>query len=208
MNIKLNFRHIAQIADKFYHTLLFVFWICMLYGTDDFAIATSTLLCVAVHEVSHVAVLMTYDQILCPKTRAYGFKIQIGSISYKQKMISTAAGPLSNIILALVMLPFLNRSTYLTELAFLNLMTAISNLIPIRGTDGYNLVLFTLDRAACKKGAYIFLDGVSLAFNVFIFLISTYAVLRIGESFWIWAIFFFSLIQNLESCRKKLFLRF
>lgn len=208
MNIKLNFRHIAQIADKFYHTALLVFWLCMLYGSDEIAVATSTLLCVAVHEVSHVAILQTRGRLLCPRARAYGFKISIKDFSYRQKMIATAAGPLANLLCALLLLPFIKYSPYLAELAFLNFMTALSNLIPISGTDGYNLIFFTLENASTQKRAYLILESVSLALNIFIFLVSAYIVLRIGESFWIWAIFFFSLVRNLETYRKMLFLRF
>lgn len=208
MNIKLFFCHIAQNADKFYHTALLVFWLCMLYGSDEIAVATSTLLCVAVHETAHVAVLQTRGRILCPKARAYGFKISIKDFSYRQKMIATAAGPCANLLAALILLPFFKYSPYFAELAFLNLMTALSNLIPISGTDGYNLILFTMDNASLSRRAYMILESVSLALNIFIFLISAYIVLRIGESFWIWAIFFFSLVRNLETYRKTLFLRF
>lgn len=205
MNMKLNFRHFEQIADKLYHLLLFLFWLFMLYGCDELLIATSTLICVAIHEISHTLAFIIVNRPLLPHTRINGLKISVGYISYKQKLFATAAGPAANLVAAALILPFAWVSDYASVLGLLNLLTAISNLIPISGTDGYNLILIALNSKEFSKKAYFALDVVSLLLNVSIFLASSYCVLRIGQSYWMWGFFFFSVIRSLEMLRKSFF---
>ena len=203
--MRLNFRHFAQSADKFYHLLLFLFWLFMLFGCDELLIAMSTLLCIAIHEISHTLAFFIINRPLLPHTRINGLKISVGYVSYRQKLFATAAGPVANLAAAALFLPFAKASAYASILGLLNLMTAISNLIPINGTDGYNLILIALNSTDCSKKAFFTLDAISLFLNVSIFLASSYCVLRIGQSYWMWGFFFFSVICNLEMLRKSFF---
>lgn len=205
MNNAHFFRHFAQIAQKLYNPLLLLFWIFMLYGSDSAAAATSTLICILAHEGAHVIAFLYCGRLTIPRARINGLKISLDYISYKKNLFATAIGPLTNIIFSLLFAAFAPIFSYAASFALINLMTAVSNLIPVSGTDGYNLISVTLRRFNAPRCAYLILDTVSVTLNVLIFLISSYCVLRVGEGYWIWGVFLISVIRSLETFRSSFF---
>ncbi len=177
----------------------------MLFGTDEFPIATTTLLCIAIHEISHTVAFIIVNNPLLPRAKMNGLRISVGYMSYKKRLFATAIGPVANLVAAIISVPFAKSSGYAACFGLLNLMTAISNLIPINGTDGYNLILIALNSNGGTKKAYLTLEAASVCLNVLIFLTTSYCVLHIGESYLMWGFFFFSTVQSLEMLRKSFF---
>ena len=87
---------------------------------------------------------------------------------------------------------------YALLFVLLNLATAISNLLPVEGHDGYGLIR----AVACgADGSERTLHGLSLTFTAALCLLSLYVVDRIGEGYFIFAVL---LLSVLGSIKKRL----
>ena len=70
-------------------------------------------------------------------------------------------------------------------------MTMLSNLLPIEGYDGYRAVssaaaLLELDPTRTERT----LSSLSFFFSVLVTFLSLYLILKIGEGYWIFGVFF------------------
>ena len=84
----------------------------------------------------------------------------------------------------------------------INLLTAISNLMPIEGYDGY--------RVLCELGASVgnfslasVMRYLSLLFSIVVVFFSLYLLLRLGVGYWLFAVFFTSLISKIAEGVKS-----
>ena len=171
-----------------------VFWVLLLVAFDCLYVSVLTGLSAVIHECGHLLFASSYKKITFPKADISGFRIKISGMSYKEELITALGGPVINILLGVVLLifpesfPFLN---YVRIFGIINLMTAFSNLLPIEGYDGYRILYCIGALLFDDTGRYeAMLFGFSFLFSALMCFVSLYLVLKIGEGYWIFFVFF------------------
>jgi stage IV sporulation protein FB len=186
---------------RFFERLLSaVFLLFIVYGFDAPFLATLTLISALIHECGHlIAIGFTKKEKISPPTPVLsGLRIKRASLlPYKSEILISLGGPLINILVFLFFLiPFpLAASEYLSYFGLVNLMTAISNLLPIEGYDGYKILSALLHTSKKDEYAEGILFFLSLFFSASLTFLSLYFIMRFSEGFWIFAIFFASLLS-------------
>ena len=174
-----------------------LFWLLMAFGFDKPYIAVLTICATAIHELGHIlASLLAQVDISGIKSKLNGFKIRISShTNYAKSLIIILAGPLSNLILGATILLLCSSNEYLRLFGEINILTALSNLIPIEGYDGYRL-LCELGYSAGLFKINMQMKRLSFFFTAIITLLSLYLLMRVGVGYWVFAVFFTSLISK------------
>lgn len=196
--------HILKaLSDK---VLPALFWFFLMLAFDTAAMTVMTCLAAAIHELGHIAagIILTGDELSLPKATLTGLKIHTGRLlSYKEETIIAASGPLVNIVVFLFALPFFNLSGYIAAFAFINLLTAVSNLIPIKSYDGYRIISASLAGRLepCLQARVM--SALTLVFSAAAVLISLVLLMLIGEGYWLFAIFFAILIKEILKLHEK-----
>ena len=181
-----------------------VFWVSLIFGFDAPYVAVLTVISAIIHECGHyAAIYILSGRTNAPRGHSTGFRIKrTEALSYGKEIMIILAGPAVNIILFLILLPFGNSlSGYIRLFAFISLATGVSNLIPIEGYDGYGALkelFFAKDLHLCVKG----LEAISFFISVLITFISLHMIDAIGEGYWIFGLFFFSMISKIANFGK------
>ena len=117
------------------------FWLLLLFGFDDGITAALTVAAALFHELGHVAALFIIGAGgRLPAARLRGLALVPSRIlSYKEEALVASAGPLANLMLA-ALLSFLPPFGQSRLFLFINLLTALSNLLPVKGYDGYRAI--------------------------------------------------------------------
>ena len=189
--------------------LSIIFWGLIIFGFDTVSIAILTIVCALIHEIGHLAVLcvLKKNNSKIPHGKIFGFRISVKDLSYKEEMLVALGGPLINF--AIAVLSFVcasvnkNMTDYLHIFGFLNIMTMISNLLPISGYDGYKTIeacamIFFDDPFKVKK----VLSVLSFLFSSIMCFVALYFMLKLGEGYWIFAIFLSTVISEIvKTCK-------
>ncbi len=179
------------------------FWVLMMFGFDSPAGAVLTITVAVLHELGHMLMisLFTNKRASFPIANITGFRIRINELSYKEELLVSLGGPLINLIFGLPF-AFIPASSvllsYLKAFGIINLVTMVSNLFPIESFDGYRIIssVFGILGRADTSFSYI-LDTLSLAFTSLTCFLSLYLILKLGEGYWIFLIFFSLLISTI-----------
>ncbi len=185
-----------------------LFWVAVIFGFDAPHIATMTILSALIHELGHIAfVILFSDSGGKVSAHISGFRIKTAGGGYIADILILLGGVISNILVFLILLPFNGvAGGYPRLFGFLNLLTAISNLLPVEGYDGYGVLekiismfeLFTLLRL---------LEFLSFLISILFTFVSLYLLLRYGEGYWIFGMFFTILMRKLSRMIKTDILR-
>lgn len=180
-----------------------VFWVSLIFGFDVPYIAVLTLVCAAVHEIGHSVAISLFKGKKELRGHSSGFRIRKGGIlSYSSEIAILLAGPLVNICIFLLTLPFGNAlSGYVRILGFINLATGISNLLPIEGYDGYGALCMIL-RSRGVAHLIRLLEAFSFMLSVFITFVALHLIDVFGEGYWIFGLFFFMMLSKLINFGK------
>lgn len=182
------------------------FWTFLIFGFDSPVVAVLTIIAAAVHELGHILGGACADSA---RVRAHlsGFRIRLGSFGYERDIIALTAGPLANLAVYTVTLLFGGAmGGYVSLFGYVNLMTAVSNLLPAPGYDGYGIVKKLLEARESARGL-ILLERISFAVCALLTLLSLYLLLRYGEGYWIFGVFFLMLTGKIKDCVKRDVLR-
>lgn len=186
-----------------------LFWILLMLGFDSVCIAVLTLLSALIHECGHLIAASSKKKVGLPQAHISGFRIKVSDMSYKEELIVAAAGPLINVLLWGILL-FLGKTAahrdYLYTFGIINLLTAFSNLLPIEGYDGYKILscvgaLLSDDASACEK----ILSGFSFVFSSIMCFLSLYLILKLGEGYWLFIVFFSVTLSAIAKREKRFF---
>lgn len=180
--------------------LSFCFWGLMLFGFNKPYIAILTVLSAIIHEAGHITALSALGGGLSlPRFVLSGFRIRAARpLSYRDELYVLIAGPLSNILSFLFFyLLSLIFGMYFRIFAIINLLTALSNLIPVEGYDGYKIIntaRLLKNHTADGSPALRCLSFASVCVMTFL---SLYFIMKVGDGYWVFAIFFISLIVSI-----------
>ena len=176
-----------------------IFWCALIFGFTEPAVAVLTLITAASHEMGHLlAIYVLGARPAGMGGRWLGLGISLPRhLSYKTEALIYAAGPAANLLCAAIGCLLLRwHHEYALLFVLLNLATAISNLLPVEGHDGYGLIR----AVACgADGSERTLHGLSLTFTAALCLLSLYVVDRIGEGYFIFAVTAASLLSSMRT---------
>lgn len=178
-----------------------IFWLCLIYSFDEVMGASITILAMLIHEFGHLAcIFVITGEWKIPKGKFNGLRIYgEGYTSYKKQILEYASGAGMNLIAALVMSLFKNIKIDYAELFItINIATAVSNLLPIDGYDGYKLISAIISYFSLGFLAYATLEIFSFIFTVGLCVISLFLVYTFGNGYWFMAIFLFATINKLQ----------
>ncbi len=176
-----------------------LFWILALFGFDEPAVAFVTLVSVAIHELGHEAALFILGKPLrlpVPKTDGFRIKPQ-ALLSYKEEIAVLAAGPLANTISALATILLFPKSDAQRLFSLVNVLTALTNLIPVRNYDGYKILAAIAEHSESRALSRL-LEIFSLLFASAVLLLSLYAIYRLDAGYWIFGVFFIFLLGEIK----------
>ncbi len=198
--MKKTVRHLRHLAES---VLPLLFWVFLIFGFDSPDIAVLTITAAIIHELGHISALTLSCRSAELRSHLSGFRIKASLSGYKEDILLLAAGPAANIAVFVILSPFLGPGRgYIAQIGFVNLLSAISNLLPIEGYDGYGI----LRCIASSKNSSLGLQALyicSFCFSVLFTLVSLYLMLRYGGGYWIFAVFFITLLGKIEKLFSK-----
>lgn len=189
-------------------SLLIIFWVLLIFGFDSPYTAILTIISAMIHESGHVICLLAVKskERLIPTPHISGFRIKIPTLSYKEELLCALSGPMANLAVGIVFFfsfpPVL--ASYLKTFATLNIMTMVSNLLPIEGYDGYKIldaILGILFKCNALAQNLLFLTSL-ITSSVMCFL-SLYIILKLGAGYWIFGLFFTAMLRSMIKKQKQ-----
>ncbi len=189
---------LLKTAEK---VLPLVFWVFMIFAFDTPRFAILTIAAALIHEAGHISFGALRGQLrLLPSAHPTGFRIKTDKfLSYKDELILLIGGPVLNFLafFLLGILFALTKRTSFYDFAYINLFTAFANLLPVKGYDGYRIIetlILLLKEDA--TAALTKLRALSFFFTATLLFLSLYFLLKLGEGYWISALFFFSVFVD------------
>ena len=198
MHINEKRTRIRRLASSIYPLFTVFFWCLIIFGFSDPCSALLTLTAALFHECGHVTYLyIKRDTLTLPRGRLLGFGLKGFSwLSYAEEAAYYAAGPAANLLGAAagaLCIPALGE--YGALITLINLATAIANLLPIEGHDGYGILRAAL---AWRGADERYLASISLFFSALLCLISLYTIDRVGEGYFIFVVLLLSMLGSIE----------
>lgn len=198
----MHFHNRAQSAIgilKVGYSLLPVFiFVLIIYAFDAPLFATLTLICAALHELGHIICIKCLGYKSSIRGVLSGPKIYIGTtVGYRHTVLIALSGPLMNISLALISLPF---SAFFGDIAtyfsLINVISAVCNLIPMVNNDGYNVLLSLINLRLDEYLAERIMTAVSLVFSSALCIFSLYAMSRLNAAYWCYFLSMYLLVKG------------
>lgn len=178
------------------------FWIVLIFAFDEPYVAILTLIAALTHELGHICALIHYSKKYRLFGVASGFRLSSFShLSYDEELTVALCGPIANLFAFLLASPFilLGGGEYAAIFGIINLFTAISNLIPIEGYDGYRIAeCFFLGHTSIKFPRAFFF-AFSFFLSAVFSLIGLYLIRSFDGGYWIFFIFLASLFKAITS---------
>ncbi len=174
------------------------FWVLIIFGFDAPYMAILTILSALLHELGHIISLMLVGKVRGRlRTHISGFRITADGGGYIDDIITLSGGPIINLLAFLICFALCaGKEGYIMEVGVVSLITAISNLLPVECYDGYNIILKILYMKDWIGGVRV-LDAISFGMSVAFTFLSLYLLLRYGEGYWVFGIFFSLLIGKI-----------
>ena len=181
-----------------------IFWISLIFGFDTPYIAILTIISAVIHELGHCAAIYCISgKGAKVRGHASGFRIRrTEARSYVDEITVLLSGPFANIAVCLLLFPFRSVDEgYIRTFMLVNLATGLSNLMPLEGYDGYG-ALAELLRAFGKPGLIHHIEAFSFILSTCVTFIALYLIERFGEGYWIFGLFFFTVLSKSVSFGK------
>ncbi len=197
-----------KLENKLFRSILsllpLIFWVLIILGFDSPYIGICTIISAVIHEAGHILMAKTISAGYSLSAVFSGFRIKgCKTISYKEEAIIAAAGPALNIaVFVLCLLLARNREGYTVTFGVLNLFTALSNLLPIHGYDGYRIIDCIFKIFGKSEIPFFILRAISFSFVIIFSFISLYLMARLDGGYWIYFIFVFSMIKFISGNKK------
>lgn len=176
-----------------------LFWLLLIFSFDKPYFGILTVICALIHEGGHILASVLLGGSPELSAFALGFRLKSGRLSsYRDDILITLSGPLANLAIGIPVLIFFGTAPYPLEFGIINIFTALSNLLPVYGYDGYRILKLLLEeRLREPELPLMLLSAVSSAvISVFCFL-SLYLMAKLNSGYWIFIVFIFALIKSL-----------
>lgn len=199
-------RYIFHRISGFLSSMLsIVFWLMLIFGFEELSIAIFTVIAAVIHELGHLVYLKLSGADYSLRGVLSGFRIKPhATMSYKEEMLLFLAGPTANIVCALVLLMFIPFCPiFFIEFMFINLITALSNLLPIEGYDGYGAIMAFIRQREDGEKHESALRGLSCLLIILLCIFSLYFIDRFGGGYWVFGIFLISIVKELSKGLSK-----
>ena len=175
-----------------------LFWVMLIFGFDTPDIAILTILSALMHELGHLAAAGLARRRGALRGHLTGFRIRLSSCGYIEEILVLAAGPLVNIAIFILALPLSHLADgYFMLIGSLNLLSAVSNLLPIEGYDGYGMLRVAAEWRNSQVTLRV-LEQISFTLTLSFTLTSLYIMLRYGGGYWIFGVFFATLLAKIK----------
>ncbi len=180
-----------------------MFWVFLMLGFDEVYIALMTLCAAAIHELGHyTAILLLKCDTGVPVGHFSGLRIkERRMMSYRDRIIVLAVGPAANLAVSILILPFARGVGYLSTFSLLNLITALSNLLPVEGYDGYS-VLVEWARWRGRERAVGALEAISFITVACLALSALIIMYLYNGGYWLYGLFAAQLLQKMAKNLK------
>ena len=191
-------RRISRILIKVTSILPLFFWLFLIFGFEEPTVAIISLCSALAHECGHfLSIILQRRRGVKICAHFSGFRIRTaGAKGYSQEMITYLCGPLVNLLLwAILSLMSVRFGELCAIAALINLATAMSNLLPIEGYDGYGILRCVMEWRGYSCGQRI-LKGISSTLIFTMCIVSLYFIDRVGEGYWIYGLFMLSMIKS------------
>ena len=191
----------------FIHILPLFFWIFIIFGFDNEHTAAITLAAALIHEGGHIMAMNIIGKSYRIQCNLSGFRIKMSqTVSYIEEITVALGGPLINLIFAFFFLFASKKNGYTYLFGVINLFTAISNLFPIEGLDGYRIIEALLLLRSPYGNCQLVLQRISFLFVCIFLFISLYLMQRIDGGYWIFIIFLSFAIKSIKN-NERIILR-
>ena len=176
-----------------------VFWVLLLFGFDKVYMAVITIIAAILHEAGHyTAIKLLKCDTGTPIGHFSGFRIrQKQTTSYSKNILVLLSGPLANLVFSCLLFPFAFKSNYIAVVCLINFATAVSNLLPIRGYDGYT-ILEELFKSRYFSSGLKALNCISFSLSVTLAFLALYMMYYLNEGYWLFAIFIVNLLSEMS----------
>ena len=198
MNRTQKSKALIRVANKTFVVLPMFFWLFLIFGFDEPSVALWTIIAAAIHESGHIIYIISKKKLrLNIRGVLSGFRIKTtASLSYDEEIEMYLSGPLVNLIFFVL---FSILSVFFGEnlnfAAIINLATALSNLLPIDGYDGYHALMTLIQKHDLGDRLINALSRISSAIIFLFAVFSLYFIDRQNGGYWIFLIFFSSMIK-------------
>ena len=187
------------------------FWLLIIYGFDERVSAGLTVISAIIHEAGHMMFYVFFSK----KNKGIkgilgGFKItKLQELSYREEFFLSLLGPLANLSVCLFsFIAFLFSSVnYYLLFGLINFCTAFSNLLPIRGHDGYRCLMCIFKKSNKFERYADILDNVSFASIILLTFISLYLMQKFNGGYWVYVVFGILLYENINRGVKTHFFK-
>ena len=213
----------GRYGRKMERGLLAAFLVCTLLAFNKVWVAVLTVGALLWHEGGHLLMLWWLRRrVGGVRLSAEGLRIRTGALSYREEILVALAGPLANLLGALLalLLRFAGQcatramrlplggaandgsvgrwAAYLLTLALLHLLCALSNLLPVGGRDGERILRALVD--LWGRGAWLLrpLFAFSFFLEFLLCFVSLWLVWRIGEGYAVGATFLCAVLTSLR----------
>ena len=124
-------------------------------------------------------------------------------MGYAKEIATLAAGPILNLVIFIACSLLSNTpESYVATFGYVNLLTAISNLLPIEGYDGYGILNKAFEVFNLPNAVRVLLC-VSFSLTVLLTFSSLYLLLTYGEGYWMFGMFFLLLVGKIREFTKQ-----
>lgn len=209
MKKRTRYRIIALLESLAGDVLPLLFWLMIIFGFDTPYIATLTIIAAVIHELGHSVAIMALSRSgYMPMVHVTGFRFKrADTLGYKEEIIILAMGPVFNITAFLLCLPFLSAMEgYIGTFAAVNLITALSNLLPVESYDGYGILRELFTYTENVRMLYL-IERLSFFISLSFTFLSLYLIDKFGSGYWIFGIFFFMMLAKLIKFGKTCIFR-
>lgn len=201
MKIEKKRNSLIRLINKIGVILPVFFWTFLVFGFEEPIMGVVTIGSALIHEVGHIFCILA-SRVCDARLKGVvsGFRIKTGScLSYDEEIAIYLGGPAANFIIFIF---FSLLSIFFGEvcalISIINLATALSNLLPIEGYDGYGIIKAIINKRESNSVAMQALSTVSSSSVFILCIFSLYLIDRQGGGYWIFGIFFISMIKHIK----------
>ncbi len=189
-------KYTLGVLRKLSQVLPVFFWGFLIFSFEEPMLAIITIVAAIVHEGGHIFCILWQRGKINLRGVLSGFRIKSGGVTtYRGEILTYLSGPLANLILATLSALFIPTcGDVAAYISLTNFATALSNLLPIKGYDGYGILRAVLQKYELSERVLHLSECLSGGATFLFCLISLYLIDRIGGGYWIFAVFFFSMI--------------